>query len=205
MRQVDTDALGGVAGALGIANPATVTQPVDFDDGVLQQVLDVSRMLPSGQPNDGIVSVSLVNTHVANGNLFQTFDPYTEIVEARSLQAQNFRCWFMRAELLDEVNPADGNIKQSAIGLRIRGIDMQEIRATSFADMPLNNGGTQAPATATTPPDRREADPQIMLPGGDLVLMSSEAENIAAAGPCSARFSFLIWVGPKGLNPPGIA
>lgn len=45
MRVVDTDALAGVASALGIGAPATVTEAVQFDDSVLQQVLDVAPLL----------------------------------------------------------------------------------------------------------------------------------------------------------------
>lgn len=41
MRPVDTRALEAVARSLGIAAPATALAAVDFDDAILQQVLDV--------------------------------------------------------------------------------------------------------------------------------------------------------------------
>lgn len=49
MRPVDTDALQSVAPALGIGNPHTVLAPVDFDDGTLQQVLDVAPLIRRGR------------------------------------------------------------------------------------------------------------------------------------------------------------
>lgn len=45
MREVDTDALLGVAPFLKVGNPATATRQVVFDDENLQQVLDVTPLI----------------------------------------------------------------------------------------------------------------------------------------------------------------
>jgi len=79
MREVDSSALRLVAQALGIGNPHTVVGEVLFDDGVLQQVLNVMPLVRRAgtlAPTTGIYASDFDQAHVAAGALLTTFDPY---------------------------------------------------------------------------------------------------------------------------------
>lgn len=81
MRPVDTDALRAVGPSLGIGNPGTATQMVQFDDGILQQVLDVTPLVrrsrvPVGTTGLFIFEVELVHA-AADSNREFRLNPYT--------------------------------------------------------------------------------------------------------------------------------
>lgn len=80
MRQVTTNALEAVAAALGIGAPVTATEPVDFDDGVLQQVFDVAALVRRARAGvagtGGLGVIQLTNTHPGAGTLTAVADVY---------------------------------------------------------------------------------------------------------------------------------
>lgn len=77
MKVLDSGALRGLTKILGIAGGT----PTDFDDGNLQQTLDVGPILrrsrTPGELNGGIFSSSIRNTHTAANVLLGTLAPYT--------------------------------------------------------------------------------------------------------------------------------
>lgn len=77
MRSVDTDALRAVAPALGLGNPVTATEDVVLDDDVLQQSLDVSRLVRRGRSpgqSTGLFTVRALTSNTGGGTI--DFDPY---------------------------------------------------------------------------------------------------------------------------------
>lgn len=78
MREIDTNALTRVARVLGVGNPATAVSPVDFDDGVLQQVLEVSAMIRRARAplGDGLFAAQIENVHAGAGAETTQRDPY---------------------------------------------------------------------------------------------------------------------------------
>lgn len=183
-------------------------QVTEFTDGILNQTVDVSRMLPGTGQNDGWVSLRNLHSHVANGNLFSVYDPYVSIIEANALPVSDFRVWVLNADLFRQLAPADGEISGMMVGLRVRGLELGVANVTSFSASPLESGGTHGPqlgSSGFSSPVPFRNIPMLLQPGGDALLQRSSAANIAAAGPASAAFHWLLWIGPRGLNPPGIA
>lgn len=79
MRDIDSDALRLVAQALGVGNPVTAVQQVQFDDGVLQQVLDVAALVRRAgtiAPSAGLWTVNIINSHNSANAVSTTIDPY---------------------------------------------------------------------------------------------------------------------------------
>lgn len=83
MRQIDTAALAAVARSLGVGNPATATQAVEFDDDNLQQSLDVGptvRYAAALKGPDGWMQGNMqmlatgVAYHSTTVNIFDLFD-----------------------------------------------------------------------------------------------------------------------------------
>jgi hypothetical protein len=208
MRDVDSRALESVAKALLLSGATSGL--TEFDDEHLQQVLDVSRMLPGNGLADGFTSLLERNTHVANGVIHSTFDPY-DLVRARRLDVAQYSVWVMNHELLREHTPVDGVITDQGSGLRVRGIQLQVARASSWSGEPLETGGTFTPQSGAAAANSLQGQvnfrnlPMLMHPGGDVLLQWSECAQIADAGPARADFHWLLWIGPRGLNPPGVA
>lgn len=80
MREIDTDALHGVAESLGIGNPATVVGQVEFQDEVLQQVLDVARLVRRSRAGvvrtQGVINFSIDHTHPVANTITTDVDVY---------------------------------------------------------------------------------------------------------------------------------
>lgn len=72
MREIDTDALSAVAESLGIANPATATRPVTFDDDNLQQTFQVDGHVVEARasavaPRGGLFSIDFAFSNETAG------------------------------------------------------------------------------------------------------------------------------------------
>ena len=96
MRVIDTDALTGVARVLGVGNPATAVQQVVFDDGNLQQVLDVGRAVARGRsPIQGIGRISLELVFSATGAQANTVNvlPYNAEFAQPPFPSRNDDLW----------------------------------------------------------------------------------------------------------------
>lgn len=82
MLRLDSGALRGLAKILGISGGS----PTDFDEGILQQSLDVApflrRSLTPGELNQGVFMTGMRNTHTAANTLLGTLAPYTAGVGA---------------------------------------------------------------------------------------------------------------------------
>jgi hypothetical protein len=203
VKLVDSAALEWVAKVLALSG--RTSGETDFDDEHLQQVIDVSRMITGAGLNDGWISVRNVHTHVADGNLFTEFDPYTLVAEAHR---RELRVWVMNADLFRQIAPVDGSISGQMIGLRVRGLELAVANVTSWSGSPLGSGGTFAPqlgSTGFSSPVPFRNLPMLLHPGGDVLLERSSATGIMVAGPATAAFHWLLWIGPRGLNPPGVA
>ena len=90
MRQIDTDALRLVSSSLGIGNPSGATAATDFDDDLLQQVLNVGGLISRGRtpfPSSGIFGANIANVHGAANELSTDFNPYR--ISASGLTAQS--------------------------------------------------------------------------------------------------------------------
>ena len=74
---VDSDALGKVQQALGITGRGA--QETELTDGILEQVIDVARMVRRGRtisPSEGIFYGVFENTHVGAGTVNAVINPY---------------------------------------------------------------------------------------------------------------------------------
>jgi hypothetical protein len=114
----------------------------------------------------------------------------------------------MDVQLQHERSPGDGILTDALAAVRRRGIQLVLQSARAWDTQPIETGGTFSPpvvSVSTLEPAIQLRLPQLLQPGGDLLLQRSEAEQIMVAGPVRCQFMWLLWVGPRGLNPPGVA
>jgi len=186
----------------------------DFDDELLQQGVDVSRMLPGSGLADGYMRVRQEAVHVATGSLFVTTDPYA-IIEAQGISRTQTRCWVLGCHH-ERLVPAGGDsVTLVAAGVRLpqvggivgtHDVPVLGCNAFSFA---LVAGGRQygVISMAATTFDRSLYVAGVNVPlrvdPGGLLLYNSA--GVVAVGPTDSNVVWRLWFGPIGLNPPGVA
>lgn len=205
MRKVDTDALRFVLPSLGIGNPATATEAVDFDDENLQQAVDISRILPGLGLEDGWVSIFLGTTHVASGSDDVSTDPYS-VVEFLGGSTERDRIWACGVWATASI-AAGNSVDRIAIGVTYptlpgifptSGPKLLLAHATAFDTVEFAPSGGRV-----LPTDLQTFERPVLLPPGSLLGGSSTAT--VPAGSIIADFGVLMWAGPRGLRPPGLA
>lgn len=224
MREVDSAKLRAPHTALGLSGPAA--DDINFDDGNVQNALDVSRLIPGEGIGDGwfhwITEISLT----ANGTDWAENDPYTGILEAVfGLSRDRYRVWLIGIELVAEHTSADGNMQKMAAGyaqpaditqwptaLTPRPVPYMVCAANQWQAEELDEGTDFAhpvprrtgalDITVGSVPNRHVP---VCLKPGAVLLDKATAENIAVAGPVVGNFHHRLWIGARGLNPPGVA
>lgn len=206
MRPVDTDALGQIAKVLGIGNPATATSPVDFDDAVLQQVVDVlptvrrARTIPG---TGGLFHGQVSQVHAGAGSLLSQVDPYE--LSATSLTAEggypdpvpdDFDVWLLGAVGSAAVGVINTNLFSNCL---INLPNTGSAFGSSGGTIPYFMGDTEAPISAavafianSASPDMRQ--PAFRLTRGTVLDLNSHA---GAAGT-------VFWTIFLGLFPAGL-
>lgn len=199
MRLVDSRQLENVRLALGI----TSTSVPEFDEDTLQQVLDVSRMLPGLGLGWGYVTARLNMAHAVTGNIYNTLDPYA-IVEFLGGGRSTHWIWATAVSLQAEIVSGNAITREfaaveypvtpgtfpngEAFLLAQTGAFMalgREVTAGAFA-----YGAGYAPAIPMP----------FFMPPGSIVQVGSS--STVAAGTIDGRVEFQFWTGPLGLTPP---
>lgn len=135
MRKIDTKALSLVSPSMGVGNPATVTAPVEFEDGILQQsfgVADLIRraMAPGAPDTEGYWGLIMTNVHAGAGTEVNTLDPYDVAAPAPDYPGEHDLSHF-DAWLVGPFNAfADGAVLTSA-QFRLNWPDARSITAGS--------------------------------------------------------------------------
>lgn len=107
MQQVDSGVLVGLNALLRATGGE---QDVTFDDGNLQQVLDVAPVIrrsgaPFGQERGGVFVIKLANTHGGAGALTATLDVYDQLDTKLGFRAPH-DVWLLAAHIVTTTNTA---------------------------------------------------------------------------------------------------
>ncbi|MDH3463977.1 MAG: hypothetical protein OEM32_10175 [Acidimicrobiia bacterium] len=210
MRPVDTAALGAVAPSLGIGNPATVTQPVDFDDAVLQQVYDVSPIVRYGFDPiaDGWRQVCFNLAMLTGIGIYNTTIPYASFVgtpAAPGIGKQGDTIWLYHLSAIVVASAAMADWKQAHARLVLpAAARFIESGVGQFeTDLWYGNSANlflvstlKANARSLFPPALMQ--PRPMVPGA-VVALTSEA--VGAVGTLSLDCTFLCRALPPGVPP----
>lgn len=220
MRDVDSDALRRIARVLGVGNPVTAVEQVSFDDSNLQQTLEVSRLVPGYGLGDGFFTMAIGQLHVVTGVLGTIADLYATAEGSSSLAGaplglrSEYRIWLMDIQTQRTIPAGGDSIDSINAGYRLA------LANTELNDwvclITQNFGGAissgAAPQVGYTPgwdgasavasPAVCRHVPRELPPGSSLRFRSSS--TIAGAGT-TATVLYYLWVGPRGLKPPGVA
>lgn len=209
MRDVDSAALEGVAKSLGIGAPGTATTPVEFDDDVLQQVLDVNLCR---QVRGFPTVLTIVQTTLAGAidrdtldwdELWDQLDGRTPELLELNLGRENADLWITGIQGfspdttdLDEcmagIVLSDGNnalTARSAVLFRA---------VASITGSPLLAAGGREVLDQTINAQDRYPFP-IKLGGREAQRLIAWMVDAGAGGAVEVNFQFHCWIGQKGL------
>lgn len=220
MKLVDSQALERVAKALRLSG--ATSGETDFDDEHLQQTLDVSRLLVGEGVEDGWVwlTASIPLEEIAWTSGFITVQQVLNVLEPDPGIEQNLRVWLMQAAITFEPFSGTADLSRAASSVRFpsfpsnpSGIFRGIVAWSGFTNgddfqIAMNGATPVVPglhSTVNVPPWLRLPIP---LPRGaqiDLAALMTALGGGGAMNPSFTRHHFLFWVGPRGLNPPGVA
>jgi hypothetical protein len=213
VRKIDTDALSAVAPALGVGAPGTATEDVDFDDGVLQQVLEVAPLVRRGRTiglSTGIWTGAFVHVHAAGGAsvIGQTIDPYDPNLAQVTLSngwpnpvPAAFDVWLMAVTCETGASGANFTsalfqISYEAAAMAMRRsaggtINVEEVIAAWDAFQQI---GAEFVGQMIDPPPNVPQLPRRIRRGDSLVGVSSVANNM------TVTLGFVLGLFPAGLG-----
>lgn len=121
MREIDTDVLAGVAGSLGVGNPATATAQVVFDDDNLQQMWDASKFarFPRLTAVAGFscnAAAGLTNRETATRSELFLQTPYRVLLEQLNLTPDNADVYLVGFNALADLSQS-GNLDEYQMGV----------------------------------------------------------------------------------------
>jgi hypothetical protein len=207
VRQVDSSTLENVDRIAGSTSRGS--QLTEFQDELLQQVLDVGPILSGLGLHDGWLAVGLENAHTAAGTMFDFADPYLLLEQpqlAGPAARDHYRVWVVAMQLERDVPAAGNSIDDAAAGYQIPAISPIQgmanygvVRATTFGGV-LQTGNRQIGLHTTTGEYAFQHNVPMMIPPGGVLLLSSTATW--AAGTEIAQAQALLWAGLRGMKPP---
>lgn len=211
MREVDSRALSLVAGALGVGNPATAVEQVNFDDGVLQQVFDTRPLVPGFGLEDGFFGATQTHQHVATGVLRNELDIYARIESPTGgldFQADRNRAGVWILSVAAWAEDTGETVDEVQAGLTIPATATSPFPGATHEHLLLRAVGSSASRALTAggflfcPNDIDSAQlfPIFVPRVAALALMTAVT---IAANPTDMRVAWLLWAGPRGMPPPG--
>lgn len=207
MRPVDSPALSAVARALGIQNPSTATELLEFDDGNLQQTLDVDPIVRqsasrlSGQ-NSGWLELQVRLTLTAGAGFKSTSQTISNV--AIPAMAERDVLWIYSVDM-DIQGPVVTDVSLAylfASQPAIAAIQGTPIAATvAFGSNAIAYGATSGKIlTSLHPP----ADHVLPYPVGDGGSLSMIALLGGAAGATTLDYTILCRILPENVPPPPV-
>lgn len=201
MRKIDSAVLQSIARSLrlfGSGSPET-----EYDDGVLQQVLDVGPLIRRGGalgPTEGLWTAGIVNTHAAADSQSTSVNPYAIVAPASGFpspipEGSDVWIWGFSA-----------NLNVGVAGSGFLGVNYPTTRAafgvTSSQQVVFmfNGDVLVAGVTFALPVPGYHVDRAVRVPRGTTIRWDTTS---AAAGQAIGRF--IIGVFPAGLGQDGVA
>jgi len=111
--------------ALGLSGEGA--QTTELDDGFVSQVLEIQRIAAYSQAigsRQGMVTTSLINNHVAAGDIIELFNPYnpgTRVEAFAAINPAEFDFWYLGCGV--DVASSDQTIDEAAVMLDTTGMN----------------------------------------------------------------------------------
>jgi hypothetical protein len=227
VQEVDSQALERVAASLRTSGaPAPSTE---FQSGLLQQTLDVERLLPGTGIRDGWFWTRIATLEFDSGTLeaFETFavsNPAlgTDVYDTLGANRIADMVWLMGlAPLWNNGSDEDADLNTLFISARYPTVNPWAGLAGVYEELVFAGGapGSDLPLTASglIPVSRgigAGGTPLVItlqrplpfqLGPGTQLRIAGRATNVAALVEPTANVDALFWCGPKALRPPGVA
>jgi len=171
--------------------------------GPITTVFDNSRLSTIGAAlgqAEGFLRAGSSNVHVANGDLFSSFDPYLSVDFFSPGSRDQYRMWLM--DMFCTTNDAT-DFGQANFGLSYSGVSVQptftaaDVLIGSFT--PPRSPPIQSAGVIGVVPAARAALP-LYIPVGTTFRQASTADT---SGTVTINFNWVLWIGPRGTTPPG--
>jgi len=205
MRPIDTDALDLIAPSLGIGNPATATLPVDFDDGNLQQVLDVGRIKRQRAVRGEldftwtVLASATDRDTLLRSTLFATTQPWAEELALLGLRSETTDVWL--TDVMISVLESDkDNFDYVATGLLQGGPTVSgtvartlfgAVTFVSSAQIPLQAAGQMECQILTGFTRQRRPFPILLEDAVGTALLRVGVSNVGGDTVFAFKYAFL--------------
>jgi hypothetical protein len=184
----------------------------EFPDAILEQHVDVGRMVAGFGLEDGWVWYRDVVTMASTGNAFSSTNvgQILGLIVPEPSPRRDVALWLMQCSLAydpDGVATNDLEMAEVALDMGIFGsvpasgslFTIARSGALAGDDRQITSGGVILGRN----PDVHPPLPILMSQGASI--LHHAALSVFTLGVAESQASLLFWCGPRGLNPPGVA
>ena len=178
----------------------------EFADSAIQPVHDVAREAELGSALGGLSRMGYTllraaHVHVATGTIRTTADPYNAF-DNLEIPRGNGSVWISDVFAISNAAADFKNAACLVTWPTFDGFSQGDVQPLAFFDTPFGDVLAATLLLGAADGERLLCRMPVFVPDGSIIAFGSESDG---AGTVTITQTVLVWAGPAGARPPGVA